>query len=633
MDEIVNTYKENPETIVQVPPWLLATNSDLYELDFEAPIHDCRTTEAGNLGDLFQAALQPNDVPETPASTPQNHVYMMLRAITQMHFKPQEVNEPFGALFIMGNQRSAIPSDFRNHVDIIAEMANRAKNVVLRARLSDLCWLLERKRSDMALAAISAYGDIVQKTDQNELQFSFSDEQGALQPEAKYYLLRALLIDRAIGSNKSETTVAKNLVVKLRMQAAKELKLVPLHWFSELDLDFNISEADEVAEKINEVLGQEQSDSDSHIIVNLWNLAARGYRIVKMEEDKNRCLSEAAEQWVKQANASASSAMLASHFLGTAIQQLHGIPNKKERRKEIQHLLVDVQENISEEMNNFSHEMDLTEIAENVQKGIKTCGFFEKLFFFAALQNSPDPLKLQDDAEKSIRNHPLSSMFGVSHMDREGKVIHRSAGSLGDNIDNSAIQNQIAQAESIRRSVFAFGSIEAARSSIFNHHFICDDILVLLLQHSPFIPRDLLLTFSRGFKRFFQGDHISAVYILTPLLENSLRHILKSNSHIVSTFDNATGTQEDRGISQLFDQMRYELDALLSPAIASDIERLFLSKPGPHLRHALAHGLLHDNDPYGADAIYACWLIFRLCLLPLFSHRKEILEKLKDYQV
>jgi hypothetical protein len=70
--------------------------------------------------------------------------------------------------------------------------------------------------------------------------------------------------------------------------------------------------------------------------------------------------------------------------------------------------------------------------------------------------------------------------------------------------------------------------------------------------------------------------------------------------------------------------MRAELDSALTPAIAADLERVFLSRPGPHLRHALAHGLLHDGDPYGADAIYGCWLIFRLCLIPLFRHRNEL---------
>ena len=66
------------------------------------------------------------------------------------------------------------------------------------------------------------------------------------------------------------------------------------------------------------------------------------------------------------------------------------------------------------------------------------------------------------------------------------------------------------------------------------------------------------------------------------------------------------------------------MEAILSNAIVADIERVFLKKPGPALRHGVAHGLLHDGSTYSADAIYACWLMYRLCCLPLFGHRGEI---------
>jgi hypothetical protein len=138
------------------------------------------------------------------------------------------------------------------------------------------------------------------------------------------------------------------------------------------------------------------------------------------------------------------------------------------------------------------------------------------------------------------------------------------------------------------------------------------------------VPNDLVATFSRGFSRFFEGDCISALYILTPLLENSLRHILKLNGHDVTTFADMTQVQEDRTISALFESMREELEDSFGDAIIADINHVFLSKPGPSIRHAVAHGLLNDNSPYGPDAVYACWLIFRLCCIPLFGQRAQI---------
>ncbi|AIB19489.1 Hypothetical protein BSSP2_II0798 [Brucella suis bv. 2] len=37
----------------------------------------------------------------------------MLSAGTDLHFKPNDRNAPFGAMMIMGDRRSAIPEDFR----------------------------------------------------------------------------------------------------------------------------------------------------------------------------------------------------------------------------------------------------------------------------------------------------------------------------------------------------------------------------------------------------------------------------------------------------------------------------------------------------------------------------------------
>jgi hypothetical protein len=191
-------------------------------------------------------------------------------------------------------------------------------------------------------------------------------------------------------------------------------------------------------------------------------------------------------------------------------------------------------------------------------------------------------------------------------------------------MNDSALQHQIAQQEDIRRQLTASGQIEIARQTIMAEHFLSDETFIALLSHSPFVPRGVVRTYSRGFLRFFQGDYIGALYILTPQLENSIRHVLKAYGHEVTKFDDEAQTQEDRTISSIFDQMRPELDSVFGDAITSDVAGVFLKKPGPHLRHALSHGLLHDGDPYGHNAIYACWLIFRLCLLPLFSIREQI---------
>ena len=58
----------------------------------------------------------------------------------------------------------------------------------------------------------------------------------------------------------------------------------------------------------------------------------------------------------------------------------------------------------------------------------------------------------------------------------------------------------------------------------------------------------------------------------------------------------------------------------LSPAIGTDAAGAAVSLAAV----CLSHGLLHDGAPYGDDAIYGCWLIFHLCMLPLFPYRTQL---------
>ncbi|MBR2690444.1 MAG: hypothetical protein IKE42_21540 [Aquamicrobium sp.] len=229
----------------------------------------------------------------------------------------------------------------------------------------------------------------------------------------------------------------------------------------------------------------------------------------------------------------------------------------------------------------------------------------------------------------SIESNPLSSIFSASFHDRDGKVTFRSPGvDLISAPTDESLRASIAQSENVRRQIFAAGDIQTARALINERFFVTDETFSNLLRHSEFVPRELIGTYSIGFRRFFQGDPVSSIYILTPLLEASIRQVLKGRGHDVSTFDNATKTQQDLTISAIFDQMKPELVEVFGSAIVADIENVFLLQPGPTIRHGIAHGLMSDGGPFGPDSAYACWLIFRLCMIPLFPHRKRFDEAL-----
>ena len=620
-----NVPQEADEEAQSAPPWLLATVADVERVDINTPLAGCTDAYSRTIGEVFGKAASDMEANPATCDQPAARVFRMLAAAMHMHFKARNRNEPFGPMFVMDGQRSAIPSDFRPQIDAIAAAAERATHPVLKARIADMCWLLDRKRASLGFAALTAYVEIVTRMERSELTHRMLEKEGALHHESRDLLQRALWIGQTLGRDKPETIAARETLRRLRKRSLTDGSQVEVQRFAALDLDFGVSNPAEVAADIEMVLTRGDAEGDRHSVVELWRLAARGCAYAKSDSERDRCLVEASNVLVAHADAVGGSAMLASHFLAQAIAQLGRIPGQRDRRKELRHRLVDVQANVIEEMGSFGHEMDLTEIAEHAQARLGDHALFDQLLIFAFLSNIPKPGDLREQAIASIREHPLSSLFATSHMDREGKVIHRSPGGLlGDDGQEDTIRANIAQSEGLRRSIVAEGTIAAARAHMNAQHMIDGGLLTLLLQHSPFVPDDLVRTFSTGFAKFFQGDFISALYILTPLLENSLRHVLKSHGHDVTIFDDATQTQQDRTISQLYAQMRPELDAIFGISLTADIERVFLEKPGPHLRHAVAHGLLSDGDPFGADAVYGCWLIWRLCLLPLVPHRDQL---------
>ncbi|MGO9134653.1 MAG: hypothetical protein ACLP8A_11500, partial [Methylovirgula sp.] len=243
----------------EIIPWLQATLNDLNGLDFEAPISGIASADTQEISRIFQAASQSTTCVTGDSAS---RIFAFVAAVTGMYFKPQDRNEPFGPMCQWADgRRTAISSDFRSHVDLLAQVAEQATNSVLRARFADLCWLLDPKRANLAVAAIAAYGDIVMMVDRKELVFRLPTDDGALNEETRDQLRRALQIARVAGSDKPETAAVRQLTKSLREKAIEKRNLLPILLFTELDLEFRISDALQIGASLEKVLADLPSNT------------------------------------------------------------------------------------------------------------------------------------------------------------------------------------------------------------------------------------------------------------------------------------------------------------------------------------------------------------------------------------
>ena len=317
--------------VPQGPPvWLRATLADLVDFDFEAPIEGSQSADSNELSQLFRTAAEGAGASGN-SETPAIRVYSMLAAVTGMHLKAQEPNEPFGPMVVWAEERrSAAPGDFRGEpVEVLAQMAAGAKHPVLRARLADVCWLLERKRAQLGMTAISAYVEIVKQADSGALKFQYDKEPGALKIEARDLLRRALSVARVMGSDQTVGSAARTMAADLRVRSFEGRLPIPALWFGHLDLDFGISDPGVVGKETESLIAGLADGTDGHTIVNLWRMASRAFHLARKDSDQHRSQSEAAEQLVRMAGQQPM-AMLNASMLAEAIAELHGVPDKNE---------------------------------------------------------------------------------------------------------------------------------------------------------------------------------------------------------------------------------------------------------------------------------------------------------------
>jgi hypothetical protein len=605
-------------------PWAQASIDDAAAFDFSLPPSTETEASAHVLGRIYRME-QEASVEDGKPDESRARVLSMLASALQMHEQLHLPKSPYGPMMQMEDRRTAVPADWQGgSVAVLECLGEKAINPVIRARLFDVAWYLQRNRVQTGHQAAGAYLDMASGVCA-EILVDSTDAQvpGIKTVTLENALRRGLQICGQLRPNEPELSALTAFVLEStdRFEAAGEHEA--LLAMLTLAYDFELGDQSACAARIERVADVETKGGPNAKSSTLV-LAAKAWRRVKDVEAHERCFMRASEVLVAHAK-SIEHAFSASHWLQQAIDLLRGLrsPAAKERKRDLRIDLIRMQAAAEDEMGVFEHPIDLTRIIEDTTARLKGVTLIDGLFVLASIIRSREPAELIAEARRSIAQHPLSAMFGVQQHDADGYVRYRAQGAAPGQESPEALEHHISRDESTARSLIVEGQIRVVIRNLAERFPIGKEDLLPLCRESPFVPTDLSRTYARGLTAFCHGDMTAALAILTPLLEASLVYVLKGHDIDVVRHDEDAGTQEDMTITQLFKNHREELDTIFGEAITADIDRVFLARSGPGLRHAVAHGTMSDLTPYTTDAIYACWLIFHLCLLPLFIRYKD----------
>jgi len=602
---------------------------DFISLDFETLLPDAMKVDPRDLCNQYSRLAR-------EAEAKQEHrlarVFFVLSSVCGIHLKPEDRAEPWGPMAIFDNQRSAIPSDFKGEQSLaFVDILDKIKNPGLRARLADIAWTNDRKSAGHAASvATAAYKESadgllcgVFRPYLNEGRASF---------EALKNVQRAFAIAQATTKKDAKGRVLfsdelKATALNLYTIAKNTKEYVVFQHTAELALQYGLIEPGIIAKDCEELAATKTDGEYSLPIKSLWKLAARLHRNAANKAAEQRCLFAAVQQTLEMRK-QVSSAGAEAHWVHQALLELRHVEGQEDLEDNLVVELRHLQRTSTKEMGTFSIPLEVEELREKVEEVFQGLSFSDAMRQFGLVAKSTPIEDLKKFAHEQLRDHPLQAIMSVAHIDDEGKPVATSPGAeTGGDHSDEWYRHQALQNEGFRWQRTVAGIIEPARLTIHTRFLIEERHVEQIVIHSPFVPEYQAPLMTLGLTRFFQGDFMSAAYLLIPQLEPCLRHILKMNGHDpVRQFDD--GTEEDYDINAMFTRMRPQLVAIFGKDLIYEIDLIFVGRPGPSLRNALSHGQISAGMCFHPHMIYGCWLIYRLCIAFLLRNWDQLAPEL-----
>ncbi len=581
------------------------------DTDVESVLSDVDSIDCYDLCSILSKEIEQRDGEE-------KNVFRLFHSLTNYHFRPDNALDPFGPMMVMLGERTLVPSDLLvDQIKELAKVCGDFRNVGLRARVSDVVWLRDRKQVAAGLLAFRSYVEALRKLDDGNAVLAF----GATSPVSAAgikILKRACVIANAMGWSKSEFAELRDFIRDQCSKAFEQRDANGLFRIASIDLQRRVSPAGTIAERCREIGEINFEASSFELAKQLYEVAARAYRSDSREEAADDCVKNAASCLVERGRTMSSSAMAYASYLHDAIEYLRPMKGTKARREKLHEELRSVQLKIGDETSTISTPLDLTKIVDGAVSSVSDKPLSSALRSFLFFESPPNPDELLANVRKQGEIAPLSFDMPVTVHDFQGRVVFQSAGS-GSDADSSEehLKYMASRYRDLERRIATSGIVLPIGNIITDQHHLDEDQITLLLSNSPFVPEDHAYIYARGLLHLLGGQSIEAASLLVPQLENSLRHVLGLKG--VDTTVVHDGIQTEASLTQLLDKHRLELGAIFLDKYLYELDLLFVFRGGPSLRNQLAHGKIRADLFWNHNIIYGCWLIIHIACIPLLG--------------
>lgn len=605
------TNTEQPDETPEPSPVVIATREDFDGLDLTAMMASIGDADEWLLRRRFAEAAE-----EAKARGADGHARALelIGHLIGLPLRPEDPSGPFGARRVGLDARSHIASDFRDEQSrILAELSPNIGHSVIRARLADVAWENHHSLTTAGQTAVSAYVETVRHQLANEAE----DDLGVGRPSIDL-VHRAMQISARLHGRRKMPTMVSEAFKSLLELAHRRTDFSAYNRLAQIGAEHGAVTWAEIAPNAKALASAPGPDSWAMARKMAWALAAEAYRRSGDAEAATSCTERMVDltlhlrEDMPLANAKA-------YWTRMAIGELRRGNGDKDRIRRLRSELRDLQDEGLDEFVSQPIPLDLDDDRQATFDLYANFDLAEALLQFALIVEPTNPEALREEARKNLNRFAFKRLFGNSYSDLEGKTTSETSAPADEPSDAWFKEDALTDLD-IHRAIAVGGAIDPARQAISDRFPIEQRHFGTIVASSPFIPSGHEFLFALGFARFFQGDLASAVYLLTPLIEHGIRHVML-NSGIDTSKMKPNLLQQDRTLSALLtSELRPDMDRIFGADLMFDVEMLFVHQPGPGLRHQVAHGMLPAGGCFHYNAGYGCWLTYRLTCLPLVKH-------------
>lgn len=542
-------------------------------------------------------------------------VFELMYHVCSLVLNVDSPTEPLGRLFDFGpDGRGVSVDDFQDcHLVTLEAIVKGIADAELRARIADILWHHRRGSHQMAELAVGSYLESAQVLEDSENWYLSAER-----------IERALRLAASLGRKNQPFNDVIAHIERVLDKYQGDHPLFPSPRLMEMLQEYGEGDAEKycsIAEKAALRVESEEVVGKWHKARGYWTIAARWHAIQDDDEGARRCQLRVAEAFVSEAEdrlrGGPGSYSVAASWIRQAIEYLRRVSDTKQRRQELHKQLLRYQKKSAEQFKSDTLSIDVTAAAREAAERVRGKPLSEAVFALALMASSPEVDKLRKRVKDSSKKYGLTYFLPMRQLSEDGRVVARRPSLYGDSEDaEQALRAEMFKEARNDQGLIAYAMIRPALAQIHRDHRVRLSDVLALVQYSPFVPPGREHLYARGLHAGLTGDLVTAVHLLCPQIEHSVRFILSRLGVVVSGLD-------EQGVQPMYllntNLSRPELAEVLGEDMVFDLQGLLVQRFGSNLRNRVAHGLMDFDEFYLPDALYLWWLVLRLCLAPLYA--------------